>query len=328
MKENDIRPNEFRKELDRLQANDIKRILKYKKKFLEVNCPACENEQKHFCFKKKGFNFVKCKKCDTLFVSPRPTMDILEEYYSTSEHIKFFNDKIYKLSEKIRKKKIFYPRVEKVLEFCEKYKIKNNSIFDIGAGFGTFCELMQKTKRFKNIIAIEPSKYLSETCKKKKINTIALPIEKVENIKADVITCFELLEHLFAPKKFLDSCYNILNKNGLMILTTVNIQGFDLLVLNKKSDNILAPNHLNYFNIESLVMLLKKCKFKILEIETPGKLDVDIVYNKIKNGIYKIKDNPFFDLLFLKKYDKLNLSFKKFLIDNHLSSHLWIIAKK
>ncbi|HPP86953.1 MAG TPA: hypothetical protein PLM75_03710 [bacterium] len=52
------------------------------------------------------------------------------------------------------------------------------------------------------------------------------------------------------------------------------------------------------------------------------------MYNKIKTGVYKIKNNPFFELLFLKKYDKLNLDFQEFLIKNNLSSHLWIVAKK
>ncbi|HPP86954.1 MAG TPA: class I SAM-dependent methyltransferase [bacterium] len=272
MKENDIRPKELRKELDKLQTNDIKKILKYKKKFLEVNCPACANGQRDYCFRKKGFDFVRCKKCDTLFVSPRPTEDILNNYYCLSEHIKFFNDKIYKLSEEARKNNIFKPRVKKVIEFCDKFKVNNNTIIDIGAGFGSFGELMRKAKKFEKVIVVEPSKYLAETCRKKKLCTIERSIEKVRDIKANVITCFELIEHLFEPKKFLDSCYNILDKNGLLILTTVNIEGFDLLVLKKKSDNVLAPNHLNYFNIDSLEMLLTKCKFKILQIETPREI--------------------------------------------------------
>ena len=47
-------------------------------------------------------------------------------------------------SEKAREKKIFLPRAKKIISVIKKYKVKRDAIMDIGAGFGTFCKVMNK----------------------------------------------------------------------------------------------------------------------------------------------------------------------------------------
>ena len=80
---------------------------------------------------------------------------------------------------------------------------------------------------------------------------------------------------------FIKKINALLGKNGIFIFTLPNIEGFDLTVLEKNSDNIWGPNHLNYFNPKSVGLLCKQGGFDIVHLETPGLLDVDIVKNKI-----------------------------------------------
>ena len=92
-----------------------------------------------------------------------------------------------------------------------------------------------------------------------------------------MITCFELFEHLYDPKLFLKKVYKILNKNGIFYFTTLNGLGFDIQMLGKFSNSIYPPYHINFFNPRSIEVLLKKIGFKIILIDTPGKLDLNIV---------------------------------------------------
>ena len=151
----------------------------------------------------------------------------------------------------------------------------------------------------------------------------------IENIDFDfevsTITAFELVEHLFNPIGFIKKLNSLLCDNGIFILTTPNIEGFDLVVLNKSSDNIMAPNHLNYFNPGSIGLLCEKAGFEIAHIETPGVLDANIVKSRIRGGI-RINDN-FVSLLMGKEEQVLN-NFQKFLQENNLSSNMLIVARK
>ena len=137
---------------------------------------------------------------------------------------------------------------------------------------------------------------------------------------------FELIEHLFWPKDFINACSKILSNDGLFILTTPNVKGFDLLTLGKLHINFAGPNHLNYFHPKSLVMLLQNCNFEVLEILTPGKLDAEMVRNKIISNEINTKNQPFLNYVLLDEWDNLGKKFQKFLVDNLLSSHLWMVV--
>src|SRR3989344_2756537 len=277
MKEEEIRPKKLMDKQKEMYMKDITNLLKRKKEFVNVNCPACESDNYEKSLEKYNLTYVICKECGTMFVNPRPTLKILNEYYTNSKNYKYWNEVIFPTSENIRRMKIFKPRAERIAEICKHYKIKTNIIVDVGAGFGTFCEEINKMKIFNKAIAVEPIPYLAETCRKKKLEVIEKQIEKVKfDYNIDVVTSFETIEHLYSPKDFLLGCKKILSENGFIIITCPNIQGFDIFTLKELSDSI-DTEHLNYFNPNSLSKLLSKCGFEVIETSTPGKLDAELV---------------------------------------------------
>ncbi|MEM3364392.1 MAG: class I SAM-dependent methyltransferase [Candidatus Micrarchaeia archaeon] len=329
MKEEEIRPQTLMYEDEILHRIDVSEMLKWKNAFVKISCPACESLDHKLMFEKEGFSFVRCVMCNTLFINPRPTFKMLSDFYSNSKSIKHWNDKIFPSSEEVRRAKIFLPRAEKVKEIYLKYKGRSGgTLLDVGAGFGTFCEEVKKTGAFDKVIAVEPSPSLAETCRRKGLNVIEKPIEEVEMSDVDLITNFELIEHLYWPKDFVISCAKMLPKNGLFVLTTPNIEGFDLVMLGPLSDNIVGPNHLNYFNPYSLTQLLQRCGFEVLEITTPGKLDAEIVRKKVLDGKYDISSCPFLKEILIDRWESVGINFQKFLVENKLSSHMWVVARK
>ena len=107
-----------------------------------------------------------------------------------------------------------------------------------------------------------------------------------------------------------------------LYLSTLSGTGLDIRALGKNSKSINPPHHINFLNPYSMKILFEKNKFKVLDVFTPGKLDIDIM----SNNIDKIKD------LFWKKFiiirqNKKN-KMQKFLQNNKLSSHMWIVCQK
>jgi 2-polyprenyl-3-methyl-5-hydroxy-6-metoxy-1,4-benzoquinol methylase len=327
--EKDIRPEKLMNAAKVFINSDRKLLLKNKKRFIKVVCPACQSKKKNFFLKKNGFRYSSCVYCLTYYMNPRPTVKILDHFYKNSKNYRFWNKYIFPASEKVRRKKIFKPRVITCIKLCKKYKLKKPSLFEVGAGFGTFCDLIKKTGFFSRVVATEPSQEGYLNCIKKKISTINDVIENVKlkkNDKFDIVTSFEVIEHLFSPRDFLLNIKKILKSKGLVIFSCPNGDGFDVKFLGKKS-NTIDHEHLNYFNTNSVKILLKKSGYKTLEVFTPGKLDISIIESYVRKKNIILKD-PFYQTVFNKKNQKLQNNFQDFIASNNLSSSMFVVAQK
>lgn len=331
MKEELIRPEDMKKKIKELHKKDVEDIIKSKDKFTEVDCPTCKSNERKGIFEKNKFEFKECKLCKTIYISPRPTADMLEKFYTESRNMKFWNEHVFPKTEANRKELIVEKRANKILDLCKKYNNDFGTIVDVGAGFGTFCEVMIEKKAFDRVIAVETSKSLAETCANKGIDTINAPVEKTSICGSSVIVSFEVIEHLFEPYKFVEACYEALDEKGLLFLTTPNIEGFEMSMLmtldkNKDTPNIGGPDHLNYFSVETIKIFLEKNRFEVLEILTPGELDVDLVRQKLELEDYDFSNMPLMKKVILE--ENLSKEFQKFLVNNKLSSHMWVVARK
>ncbi len=329
--EEDIRPTKFNDEHQRILLKDIDMLLSRQAEFVECNCPACNIDDNEFQFAKNGFSYVQCKNCHTMYISPRPSKNVLKWFYRKSKNYEFWNNVVFPASEESRHKNIILPRVNKTIEICKKYNTKINSLLEVGAGFGTYCAEIQSRNIFRRIVAIEPTPDLAATCRRRNIETIESPIEEIElssNPMFDVIVNFEVIEHVFSPRKFLSHIHRMLNQDGLLILSCPNGKGFDVNILKEKSDTV-DHEHLNYFNPYSIGILLRSCGFIPLEVFTPGRLDAELVRKKIVSGEFNLeRDDGFLRQVLVDEWDRLGALFQRFLVKNSLSSSMWAIAQK
>jgi len=326
MQESEIRSDEMIAETLRLHKKDVENILLKKESFVHVSCPACSSKDKVFFCRKDGFTLEQCTKCETVYVSPRPTKEMLFTYYSTSLKISFWVKEVYPKTKEARVNHLVLPRVKKILEECDKHKIPMNSIMDVGAGFVSFCKQIEQTKRFKKIIAVDPS-FDKNVCVEG-VEVVSDFIENLSKRKVNVISSFEVIEHLFNPVEYFNAIFQMLSNVGLLYFTTPNIKGFDISVLKDKSNSIMPPGHLNYFHPKSIVILLEKCGFEVLDIQTPGKLDVELVKKKVLAGEVSLDTDLFLKRILMDGCPAYANSFQQWLIDNKLSSSMTVVAKK
>lgn len=327
--ENDIRPKDLLEGQKIAVMQDVGMLLSNADKFVHVNCPACNANKGSKKYEKYSFTYLECSDCKTVYTSPRPTAALLGEFYSNSVNYAYWNKYIFPASESTRRQKIVVPRVDRILDYCKKYASPTNSILEVGAGFGTFCEEMASRKVFNRIVAVEPSPTLAQTCRSRGVETIELPIEKValkEDEKFDVVVNFEVIEHLFSPRDFIQQCKRQMKPGALFVVSCPNAQGFDVITLKEKS-NTIDHEHVNYFTPHSLDLLFKANGFEVLEVLTPGVLDADIVRNTILAGDFSVDDEPFLKQVLIDEWETKGKSFQEFLTANKLSSNLWIIAK-
>jgi len=328
MKESDIRPTGLMDEQKRLYQADVQLFVSNKNEFQTANCPACNSQEYVSLLEKFGLNYDKCSSCRTVFLNPRPTAAHIQDYYSNSQNYQFWAEQIFPASEEVRREQIFKPRVAQVVESLKSLGYSKPRLLEVGAGFGIFSEEAQKTGYFGEVIAVEPMPYLAEKCKSRGLSVIEKFIEDIEfDRDVDVIVNFEVIEHLLDPKTFLKSCFDLLVPGGVLIITCPNFEGFDVLLLGGVSDQ-LDTEHINMFNLDSFGLMLRDVGFEVTNYSTPGKLDVDIVKNKIASKEFEVEDNLLLDFIFNTKYESIAGPLQQFLVETKLSSNMQFIARK
>jgi 2-polyprenyl-3-methyl-5-hydroxy-6-metoxy-1,4-benzoquinol methylase len=327
--EDDIRPKDLMKAKETLLEEDKEFLRSRMAEFVLVNCPACNSENSKFWAEKEGFQYRICSDCHTVYMNPRASQDLMHSFYKQSKNYEFWNKYIFPASETVRREKIFKPRAQKVVEYCKKFGIEGEAILEVGSAFGTFCECIKDLNFFKRIIAVEPTPDLAETCRKKGLEVFDVPVEllQIPDDSVDVVVNFEVIEHLFAPDLFIEKCIKYLEKKGLLICTCPNIEALGTLVLKEKA-KVIDHEHVNYFNPDSLSLLFNRMGLEVVEVSTPGELDVELLRNALQEDEKLQEQNPFFYYLLFKKDASTLINFQEFIKENKLSSHMWIVGKK
>jgi 2-polyprenyl-6-hydroxyphenyl methylase/3-demethylubiquinone-9 3-methyltransferase len=164
-------------------------------------------------------------------------------------------------------------------------------VFEIGCGSGSFLsklnQAIKKELPDKNVelYGIDIDKNAIENNLDNELNLICSNAEefiKKHIEKYDIIVHFELIEHLIDPFTFMENLNCLLNSEGLMIFTTPNSNGLEEISSDYNSYKLIAPSifpplHLNAFNTYNITHFAIRTNFKVLQIKTPGKLDVDMI---------------------------------------------------
>ena len=309
-------------------ARDIARLHADARRYVRVSCPACEAERPSTpAFEKFGFAFRRCLDCATLYLSPRPSAELLAEYYAHSENYAYWAKYIFPASEASRREKIHRPWLERIAVLAERHGVARGTLVEIGPGFGTFAALATESERFRKVLAVEPTPEMAAACRKRGVEVVEKRIEDVGNelAGADILVSFEVIEHLFQPGGFVAQCARLLAPGQLLVLSCPNGLGFDIGMLGAKALAVDAE-HVNLFNPRSLGQLLERHGFEVLESETPGRLDAEFVREAALKG--EVELDPFLQRVLLDEWERLGWPFQQFLAAQGLSSHMWIAARR
>lgn len=324
--EDSIRPHEIFEEYLRLTLIDIETYFRDAVRVF-IDCPVCKLPGKQV-FTKSGFIYEECSTCKSIYVNPRPVIQAFNNYYTDSPSTQFWATTFYKNTESARREALWKPKAHLVKKLIEKYQasIEAVNIVDIGGGYGVFDEELNAIIDATFLI-IEPSIHLAEICRQKGFKTIQKFMEDVDQEEIpEGISCFvsfELFEHLYDPREFLQTLHKIMRKGDLFIFTTLSGMGLDIQILRENSRSVSPPHHLNFLNPKSISKFLNDIGFEVLETATPGKLDMDILF-KNKEIISDDFWRNYFD--YASEEERNNM--QNFISENGLSSHMMVSCRK
>lgn len=243
-----------------------------------VNCNLCSKNDTKLVFKINGHRIVKCVNCSLMYINPRLKEKSLheiykKEYYENAEFKNSNTQSLFGYDLYIEEKEDVVNTFKRRLEVIEKYK-KKGKILDIGCATGFFLELAKS--RGWDVYGNDVSKFACEYARKKlglkNIVHGGLTKVKFKDGMFDVVTIFDVIEHLPDPKKALKVINRLLKKDGLLVLITPNSGSLAAKILGKRWEEFRrAREHIYFFSTKTLSEMLQKTGFTVLKTESAGR---------------------------------------------------------
>jgi len=232
------------------------------------------------------YQIVRCKQCGLHFCSPRLNSSNLENEYS-------------KLSDDIYQKELGgrIKTFQRNIVNISRYK-KKGHLLDVGCSLGSFLSEAQKKEWI--VEGIEPSSWCIK--KAKELFNINIRQGTYKDLnkfgrKFDVITLWDVLEHLDDPLEALVKCREVLKDDGILVFSTVDIGSFYAKIMGKKWPWLMKM-HIYYFDKKTIKEYLKKSGLSLIKIK---KYKHTIGINYLLYKLKKINSLFYFLVKFIKK---------------------------
>lgn len=263
----------------------------------KLTCNLCGKRKFIIVHSQVKTDILRCQNCSLVFRDPIPAKKEIEKIYNQKKYLdnKYFiglkngyslNHPVVKLYQKELN------RINNILT--------SGNILDIGCAYGVFLDLAKKMGW--NPQGIEISKKSSQYARKYFNLPIFTGTLKQANLKSDnfnLITMWDVIEHLSDPTSDLKKIYRLLKKDGIIMILTVNfdsLMGRMANLSNKTKSYLYDIQHNYFFTFSTLQKMLKKNGFK--KIQQIDSLEAQIYrWQSRKIPSYLIYGTRFVDFL-------------------------------
>lgn len=207
-------------------------------------------------YESKGL--IQCKSCGLVFMERIPTDSELESHYG-----------VYTYDTHETLSPLTIDSYNALLDELEAFR-KVNRILDVGCGRGYFLE--EARKRGWEVYGTEFSQTAVDLLRKKGIHAYhgRIGASAFEGLSFDVVTSFEVIEHINTPNEDLHEIHRKLRTGGLLYLTTPNFNSLMRYVLKSEYNVIAYPEHLTYYTKRTLNNTVCKHGFKPIKFLSTG----------------------------------------------------------
>jgi 2-polyprenyl-3-methyl-5-hydroxy-6-metoxy-1,4-benzoquinol methylase len=238
---------------------------------MEHFCILCNQSTEHVRFYQK---LKQCKICSLVSASEIPDGQELETVYGTNYF--FEGEYLNYLEEKEALQKNFRKWIMLLRRFAPHGKC-----FEIGSAYGFFLEL---ARDYWEVKGVDISEHACEYSK-----THGLDVEwgdfldiPVATGKYDIFCLWDTIEHLKTPDLYLKKISEEIAPDGILCLTTGDIDAIVPRIQKEKWRMIHPPTHLFYFSQKTLFALLRKNDFEIVHVSHVG------FYRSLKRTLFSL----------------------------------------
>jgi 2-polyprenyl-6-hydroxyphenyl methylase/3-demethylubiquinone-9 3-methyltransferase len=211
-----------------------------------LSCRICDSTDTAPCFKKQGMTWFRCKVCRFVFTSPDKNANFethLEDYETS--YLQYLEDSpedLINLEKLWRWMSHFIPGHHKEDGY-------HQTILDVGCGSGKLVRFLRS--RGIEALGTEPAEVLYQHYLSPDDFFLPLPIEELaihpDAPRFQIISAFDVLEHVEWPGLFMEAVVRLLEPGGLLFLSTPDLGSLPAKILGQNW-HFINKYHLSLFS--------------------------------------------------------------------------------
>lgn len=217
---------------------------------------------KDWAYETEGsFTLVQCE-CGLVYLSLRPIMQVMSKYYPQN-YIPYYQAS--PPTGRLRQTLYYWKwraRCLQVLKVCNKGRI-----LDIGCSSGLFLQALVRYGDWETH-GIEVNTKMANMARESGIKVIEGEVADAKYLANyfDVVTLWDVLEHLHNPRATLNEISRILKPGGTLFISVPNLNSLDAKIFKKYWIGFDTPRHLYIYNADSLIRYLDLTGFNVEQV--------------------------------------------------------------
>ncbi|MBI3317767.1 MAG: hypothetical protein HYZ90_01285 [Candidatus Omnitrophica bacterium] len=212
-----------------------------------------------------------------------------------------------------RTEHVYRPKLEWIQGALRLQHLSHPRFLELATSVSPLTRLLQESRLFSEVRTVEEMGHRS-----------GFGLEAESLFEAAMLE--ESLDRVDDPNSLLGALRPHLRPGGLLFVTALVCSGFDLAVLGLGNLYLYPPDRANCFSLQGLRAFLEQGGFQLLEVSTPGVLDVEIVRSHLERD----QGLPLgrFERQVVESEAPVREAFQLFLQEKALSSFARIVARK
>ncbi len=232
----------------------------------EVPCYFCGTHDETLRFVDGDYRVVECAHCGLVYVTPRLPPDRLYEMYQ-SEYWESDRAKDFGYTEYLADRELYERTYRRRTRTIRRHRGQPGRVLDVGCAAGFFLAVMREQGW--DVAGLEISQPMVDYA----TGTLGLPDVRrgdlldagIEDASLDLLTLWDVIEHMEDPRAHLQAARRALRPDGLLLLETQNVASRFARLLGRKWQHYKHEEHLFHFDPASLGRLLDEAGFEVLE---------------------------------------------------------------
>lgn len=259
-----------------------------------IICKICSSANTVVLFKKDHFDIMKCNDCKMVFTNLPPGFSLTGIY----DNSYFQGGQVYGYGNYAASEKVLRKEFSKTVSLLTKLTGNRPGLqlLELGSAYGFFID---EAQNFFECTGLEVSKDAAAVSLNKghKVFTDEYDEPTAQKIgKLDIVTMFDVIEHLPDPVSTIRLLDQHLNKEGLIIITTGDIDSLLAKMMGKKWRLMTPPQHTFFFSRHTLSNIFIKLGYKLERVDSPWKsVPLGLALYQVSSRLgLKIKQNQTF----------------------------------